>query len=219
MKHTGLIVCAAPAPGAQDVVRRLAPAADVVIAVDGGAVTCVEAGVTPSSVVGDLDSLDSATAAALRGAGVEFHVFSAEKDETDLDLALAESRKLGCTSVWVTGAFTGRLDHTLAAVGSVGQSADLMPMIVEPHQMGWVLAPDHRSSVEIDTAGTTFSVIALSDIATVSVQEAQWPLDHVEIVRLSSRGISNVALGERACVTVHRGRVLVIAQIAPDMAS
>jgi len=210
MGLTALIVCAARAEGAEDTVRRLAHEVDVVIAVDGGAHTCEDASVRPSVVVGDLDSLDSDTAERLRASGVEFQVFPVLKDETDLELALNEVRQRGVTEVVVTGAFSGRLDHTLAAVGSLMRAADLRPRIEEPDQSGWLLSALHKASARVTPEGATFSAISLGTASVISVEGAQWPLHQHRLDGLSSFGVSNTVVGGAATVTVHSGTVLVM---------
>jgi len=187
----------------------LAADSDLVIGVDGGAAICLSAGVLPDLVVGDLDSLDPANATQLRDSGVEFVVFPALKDESDLDLALHQARVRGLSRVVVTGAFSGRLDHTLAAVGSVERAADLWPTIEEPGQRGWVLSASHRHTVRLDPVGACFSVVALAGEATVSIGGAQWVLDEATLATLASLGVGNVITEESASVRVHAGTVLV----------
>jgi len=209
VSRTALIVCAAPVAGTDEILRACAPIADLLIAVDGGAGVCVAAGYRPDLVVGDLDSLDVAVATELRSRGVEFVVFPVLKDETDLDLALQQARARGCTEVTITGAFSGRLDHTLAAIGTVARAADLRPVIREPHQTGWMLSADHRDALRVTPKGTTFSVLAITSAATVSISGSHWQLDHAKLGALQSVGVSNTVVGGAGTVHVHSGVALV----------
>ena len=63
-------------------------------------------------MIGDFDSLDEATAGALRTAGVEFVRHPVRKDVTDGELAVDEALRRGAGEVVLAGA-TGALDHTL----------------------------------------------------------------------------------------------------------
>lgn len=218
MSSVALIVCAAPAPGADTLVRKLDSRSDHTIAVDGGAEVCLSAGIVPDVVVGDLDSLSTRSAEVLKTAGVRFAVVGVDKDVTDLDLAILEARSSGAGSVVVTGAFSRRLDHTLAAVGTIARAADLRPQLAEPGQTGWVLSAGHRASVEIGPTGQVFSCVPITHAATVSIDGARWPLRRATLDVASSRGVSNRVTDSQAVVRVHTGTVLVL-RCDPDVSA
>jgi thiamine pyrophosphokinase len=112
--------------------------------------------------------------------------------------------------VTVCAAFSGRLDHTLAAVGALARAADLLPRISEPGQEGWLLDSRHRAELAIGPSGATFSLVALDAGATVTVSGARWPLHYVNLDALGSLGISNRVEGDASQVRVHEGAVLVM---------
>lgn len=204
-----LIVGAAPAPGAADVVRLLAAEAADVIAADGGATVCLEAGVTPDVVIGDFDSLDATTAAALRSKAVDLVAHPSDKDRTDLSLACELARARHARGLRLTCAYANRMDHTIAALGVALSAADLSPEIVEPAWRGWILSANARSTLELEANGATVSVIALGGVARVSATGVRWPLERATLAALSDLGVSNIGSGERTCIVVHEGAVLV----------
>jgi len=205
-----LIVAAAPQPAGVDRIAALARDATLVIGVDGGAGACLRAGVTPSVVVGDLDSLADTDRDILQVGGSEFVVASPDKDVTDLDLALEYASHGGARRVVATCCTSGRLDHTLAALGSLARASHLWPRIAEHDVDGWILAAAHRRDVTLDVAGATFSVMAVLEDAVVSVEGAKWPLDRARLSTLGSLGVSNIVLSGGAVVTVHEGTVAVL---------
>ena len=81
---------------------------------------CFEARVRPDIVLGDFDSLDPATLERLRSDGASILAFPADKDQTDLEIAFDVARERRATTVTLTAASTGRLDHTLGALGRTG---------------------------------------------------------------------------------------------------
>lgn len=211
MEGRVLIVAAAPYVDADaEFLKRLATDASFVAGVDGGAGRCLDAGIVPDVVIGDLDSLDLSHARALRERGVPFEIAPADKDVTDLDLTLDHVAALGATDIVLTGCVSGRLDHTLAVIGSLAHHAGLRPVVAEPSLDGWILADRYRDKVRIVDAGATFSVIPVLGEAVVSVSGARWPLEHARLAGLGSRGVSNVALAEGAAVQIHAGRALVL---------
>lgn len=205
-----LLVGAAPDHGQRDLLEAWAAEADLVIAIDGGASHCLAAGVRPDLVVGDLDSLDAATRLALEHAGVPIERHPSEKDQTDLELALDTARRAGADRLDVTLVTGGRLDHELASLGALAGAADLWPHLVEAHVEGWILSTSGRAILELPAAGTRFSVLALDGPSRVTVTGVRWPLEDAELMPLSTLGVSNRTLDEKALVKVGAGTPIVI---------
>lgn len=208
-----LVVCAAPVAGSAALVTELSRDAELIVAVDGGAAICREAEVMPHILVGDMDSVDTAILEEVRAAGTRIITHPAEKDETDLDLALALAADEGATAVVVTAAFSGRLDHTLAACGSLAKAscAAIHVDYREPHERGWVLRADHGDvALTVRPAGAAVSIVALVGPAVVSARGTRWTLERAALEPLASRGVSNVIVADEARVIVHQGVVLVL---------
>ncbi len=206
-----LLVAAAAEPASPQLLARLAPNADVVIAVDGGAELCRESGVVPSVVVGDLDSTSSDTVDRLLSQGVPIHRYPVEKDATDLELAIGEARRMGATEIVVTAATSGRLDHTLGTLAALSAAADLAPTLVEPDLAGWLLGGSGRSSLQLTGVGATISLIPWGGVALVSATGVRWPLSRAEIGPETTLGVSNVVCAAAgAMLTVHQGMVFAL---------
>jgi len=215
-----LLVCAAPTIGLETVVAEKALSSDLIVAVDGGAALCARAGVVPNAIVGDFDSVDAKTLDRLESSGVELVRYSPDKSVTDLDLALDFARDRGATSVTVCAAMSGRVDHSLAAVGSLLRAADLRPVFLEPAQRGWILSSRHLSVLDLDLEGSTFSVMALETGTLVSITGARWLLDRHDLAVLDSHGVSNRVMEGGARVVVHSGAALVVnPEISPPLSA
>lgn len=212
MKHVTLIVGAAPAAGADHFYRALLASAEKVVACDAAGEWCCALGRIPDIAVGDFDSATLGAAERLRGVGVDVRVYPREKDETDLDLALRAARETGCQKVVFTAAFTLRLDHTLAAVGTLLRASDMEVSVQEPGFFGVLADAAACPSVSFSTApGQTVSVIALRAASGVSLTGLAYPLDNADLDLLSSLGVSNTASGGHVSVTLAEGTVLVLA--------
>ena len=79
---------------------------DLIIAADGGLRNAALRGGTPSLVLGDMDSLESAQVP--EGA----RLYPVRKDATDTMLAIKPGLEEGCREFLLFGALGGRLDHT-----------------------------------------------------------------------------------------------------------
>lgn len=189
----------------------LALSADLVVAADGGALHLMRWGVAPAVVVGDMDSLDEATLAGLaaRGARIERH--PADKDESDLELALARAVELGARRITVLGAFGGRIDYTIAnslllADGrwaGVDLRAVLGATTVRP-----LRGP---SELRIEAGrGAVVSLLPLGRAAGITTEGLRFPLADGALREGASRGVSNEVIAVPARVRLRDGVLLVV---------
>ncbi|MBI5232059.1 MAG: thiamine diphosphokinase [Coriobacteriales bacterium] len=203
----GASSCGSQAAG---LLRRLAAKADLVIAADGGADRCLDAGVKPDIVVGDFDSASTHALERVEDAGASIERYPEDKDESDLDLAIASARASGANRILLTCVTGGRFDHALVLVGSLVRAADLAPEIHEPSLSAWLLDAHHTGSLDVAEEGARLSVIPVGGPAEVTASGVRWPLENDTLEHLGSRGLSNVVEGGPATITVHRGTALVV---------
>jgi thiamine pyrophosphokinase len=213
-----LVVGAAPAPDEDAFYRQLLSGAGVVVAADAAAEWCVALGRVPDVAVGDFDSAVAGAPERLGALGVRVARFPSEKDDSDLDIALAEARRLGATTVTITAAAHLRLDHTLAGLGSLLSVADLQGALVEPELAAWPLDAGARRALPLEgPSGALVSVFAASGTAEgVTLEGFRYPLTEATLEPLASLGLSNELAGGPASVTLRRGRLLVLAVGRPD---
>ncbi len=209
MRGRALLIGAAPVPGVAQLVASLGPEHEYVIAIDGGVRACIEAAIAPDVVIGDFDSATEADLRTVEAAGARLVGFPADKDVTDLDLALDEAARLGVGEVTLTGVVGSRADHTIVAMGSLSRAAaEFAVSLREPGLAGWVVFSGE--SLELTGAGSTVSLLALPAQAIVSVSGVRWPLVRHELQPMSSLGTSNIITASQARVEVHEGTVLVL---------
>lgn len=210
-RRTVLLVGSAPVPFDVEHYVALINGADFVIAADGGVALCRRAGRVPDVCVGDFDSAPSETIQWAREAGAELRQFPTAKSESDLDLAVEVARDFGATSVILTAAFAGRLDHTLAALGTLVRAADLNAVADEPEWRAHALTAGQDATLALDEPiGTVVSLMAVGDSSRVSLSGFAFPLRDEQLQTLSSRGLSNVVASRSQSVTLHEGTAVVI---------
>ncbi len=181
--------------------------AELRIAADGGARNArLFLGRAPQVVIGDMDSIDDATRVWLDENRVESIQHPRAKDETDLELALMLAAERGATESIVLGAFGGRLDHFFANVMLLSRTPRLKMMDATGEM--WVGKGDETIQ---GRTGDTMSLIPLDAFVTGVVTTAlEYPLHAETLERGSTRGISNVMLGEQARVQWSDGTLLLV---------
>lgn len=214
-----LIAGAAPEPGGEGYYGRLLATAPFVIAADAAAEWCVALGRTPELVVADFDSSAPGAAERLSDAGSEVLGFPSAKDASDLDLALAEARARSVTTVTFTAMTSLRLDHTLAALGTVLDAADLEARVLEPSLAGWALDGASRPGLELrGDRGSVVSIFAVGGVsAGISLEGFRFPLTEASLGPMTSHGLSNELIGAEARITLRAGRILVLSPGAPGL--
>ena len=197
-----LIVAGGPPPRT---VGRL-PETDLVIAADRGADHAIALGLTVDLLVGDLDSVSPEALAAC--SRVVQH--PPDKDDTDLELALAAAMEAGASSATVVASAGGRFDHALAnllVTSSNRWSALKVNLIVDRAHVHVV-----RDEVALKgEVGEPVSLLAVSGLATgVSTLGLRWTLADARLEIGSGLGVSNEFTSQNAKVTVGSGVVLVV---------
>lgn len=194
-------------------VRQVLARAQLVIGADGGAAHIAAAGGVCDVIVGDQDSLPSATLDRARAAGADILDFPTAKDATDGELALREALGRGATSITIVGALGGpRVDHLLANVALLAHpSLRGVDAVIE--DVGYRIWLVRGSSSWRGDAGDCVTLLAVGgDAHGVTTQGLRYALQDGTLAHGSSLGVSNEMTGPQAEVSIARGSVLVIHQ-------
>lgn len=192
--------------------RRLVLEAELLVAADAAAEWCVSLGRDPDLAVGDFDSASPHAVERLEARGVPVSAFPEDKDASDLELAVDAARQRGARALTLTAAFSARIDHTLAAFGTLAAAADLDAEAREPGFAAWGLDGTSRPTLSLALApGAVLSVLALGEARGVTLTGMRFPLREATLGPLSSLGISNVAQDAVVSVSLAEGRLVVVA--------
>ena len=185
--------------------------ADMIIAADSGAATALHYGCTPSFVVGDFDSLDTALLQELSERGSQVRRVAVEKDETDTELAVQVAIEQGATSITLLGAFGGaRFDHTLANILLLAGFEHVPIRIVDGPAICWLVRGPGSSEVN-GRVGDLVSLLPLTgDASGVRTKGLYYALNGETLYFGRPRGMSNVLVEEHAEVFVEGGMLVVI---------
>jgi thiamine pyrophosphokinase len=185
---------------------------DYVIAADGGAFALERWKLLPHLIVGDMDSLGDAGVERFAKQGIPVAKFSAAKDQSDLELAVAQAIEVGATEIVLLGALGGeRLDH---------ETANLL-LLADPGydrvrleaRRGALRVRPLRGEGSLSLAGPVGTLVTLlpvnGDADGVSTQGLRFPLKDETLRFGRARGLSNEVASMPAKVTVRKGSLLV----------
>ena len=181
---TGVTLVGAGLPHASDIAESMAIAPHLVAA-DGGANSCIAAGVEPSAVIGDLDSITDETRAALPKARI---IEYADQDITDFEKSL---RLIDAPFVVAAGFTDGRLDHTLAVFSVLARRVGPPALVLGSEDVAFAAPRQLALDLPGDTRFSLFPMARMTGRST----GLRWPIDGLTLDPLGRLGTSNQASG------------------------
>jgi thiamine pyrophosphokinase len=206
-----VVVVASGAMAADDV--RWLDVADLVIAADGGSMALNTLGRRPDRLIGDLDSTDAALVERLETDGVRIDRHPADKEATDLELAMGAAIAGGASEIVILGGLGGsRFDHELANLLLLADPRleGIDARIVRGPTTVRVMRP--RAVLTLSGGpGDLVSLLPIGgDAAGVTTGGLRWPLADATLRLGASRGISNEIRATPASISLEQGRLVVI---------
>jgi len=195
-----------PAPGVGNALPRGAK----VVAADSGLDAALALGLEVTVAVGDFDSASPEAIAAAERSGVPIERHPAEKDATDLELALDRALAMDPRRIVVVAARGGRLDHDLANVLllAAAQYADVEIDAIVGDARVHVVRGERTLA---GAPGSTLTLLPLNGPAVgVTTDGLAYPLRGETLEPGTSRGVSNVFETDTARVTVDEGLLLAV---------
>jgi thiamine pyrophosphokinase len=191
-------------------VRRLIHPSDLLLAADGGTHHLRNLGLVPSTIIGDLDSLTVEDRHWANEHHARLLMYPRDKNETDLELALAYAIAQGSNEIILVGALGGRLDQTLGnlALLTDPRLSAFNVRLDDGIEEAWFV---RRTSIIRGEPGDIISLIPWSRPVTgVTTDGLRWPLRGETLYPDKTRGISNEMLGESSSVSIDSGLLFLI---------
>ena len=181
---------------------------DLVIAADGGYDNLISLGITPSIIIGDLDSVR-----AQLPQNVELIRHKVEKDETDAHLAYLEGAKRGYTEFELYGGAGGREDHTFANYSLLlyaKNEGNNIKLVSE--NMDVCVIKDEKREFS-GREGATFSAFAIGGAARgVTIDGLYYSAWDATLLPEFPLAVSNHFIGTVATVEVRQGALLIMTE-------
>lgn len=180
---------------------------DVVICADGGFDNAALFGIKPNIVVGDMDSIKGAVPQE-----VEVIVFPVKKDKTDTEIAIDYAIGRGIEEIVIIGEMVGKLSHTLANIY-------LLKYIDDKGARGELISSKERivlikrgKSRIFGNRGKEFSLIPANDCRGLSIYNAEYELERMNVKIGSTLCINNKFIGEETKISLEYGEMIAVVE-------
>ncbi|HNV72698.1 MAG TPA: thiamine diphosphokinase [Candidatus Ozemobacteraceae bacterium] len=181
---------------------------DLIIAVDHGGDLLRTWNLDADTVIGDLDSLSPEALKHHLDRGAEVVRYSADKNETDLELALRSLPNDPHAEIYLTNLWGGRFDHSIMNLLMMSHFT-CKGLLVFPTTdgIGGIMSAGQLAVAAPHHLGT--ALIALSsEVTGISSHGVQWPLQKETLRFGESRGVSNRLIRSPWRLQAHTGTLL-----------
>ena len=183
---------------------------DYIICADGGTRHSLALGLTPNLVIGDMDSIETNHWRELEKAGVSIELFPAEKNETDLELAIRRALELEPMEIIILGALGGRVDQILGNIALLNVPLHASPSICIDDGVEEIFFCRDHAQVH-GRSGDIVSLIPWgSAVHGVKTENLKWSLQKETLHPDRTRGISNEMTEDVAMIKISSGLLLVV---------
>lgn len=205
-----VIIFAAGKYGKKEYYRNIITSDDFLLCADGGANFAYSLGLVPNLVLGDFDSIAPDVQKLLENEGCPFVKYPAEKDESDLELALEHALRIKPEEIIIFGALGGRIDHALANIFLL-ETAVPPELSFSLRDEGLAIYLFNESLVLEGNKGDILSLLPLSEKAeNVRTEGLSYPLKGEVLYRNQTRGLSNIFVSEKVMITISAGKIIAI---------
>ncbi|OKL37178.1 thiamine diphosphokinase [Domibacillus mangrovi] len=195
---------------------RLLDIGDTVwIGVDRGALYLLNRGIIPMKALGDFDSVSDKERQKIINAVPDHVQYPAEKDETDLEIALTYAISKKPDAIHLYGVTGGRLDHFFGAVTLLMKdevmNEGIAVSIIDRYNHIALYKPGR---IEVEAAENDhyyYSFFAMNEkVEELTLEGFKYPLVSHLLKSGSSRCVSNEIIGKKAVFSFQSGILMVI---------
>lgn len=197
----------------RELLDKLLPLAQEIIAADAGAEKLLSWGIIPDIIVGDLDSVSPEVISQINSLGILQERLPEAKNETDLHVALMKALDRKPQEIMIVGALGGaRYDHMLANIGLLEWLAEKQinaVMLNKTNRIRFLTGPGKCRLTK--SVFTYVSLIPITyKVEGIITKGLKYPLKSETLIRGQTRGISNEWDQKEATVSIEKGKLLIV---------
>ncbi|MCD5322638.1 MULTISPECIES: thiamine diphosphokinase [Pontibacillus] len=182
------------------------------IGADRGAITLVNEGISPDYAVGDFDSVSKEELEEIKHSSKEFTKHPAEKDETDLEIAVRKALSLEAEVIYFFGVTGGRLDHALTNLQILAplENQGIKGVVIDKGNWVECKSPG-RHEVFNDPDYPNISFIPFTpEVRGLTLGGFYYPLENAYVPWGSTLCVSNKLISEKGTFSFEHGILLLI---------
>jgi thiamine pyrophosphokinase len=184
----------------------------IIVCADSGAEHARALGLTPHSIVGDLDSISADTLSHFESLGVNvLRIHDQNRDDFEKALEYIASFHHG--AVTVLGLTGLRTDHALTNLSVMLRWSDRFHSLIAVDSFAsYQFLTEKRNKIEREAKlGQLISLMPFGVAKGVKTENLQYGLSHEDLALGEREGLSNVAMGSPVRISIESGALLVIA--------
>lgn len=152
-----------------------------IVAADGGANTCLQYGVKPDAVIGDLDSIEEKSKVQIKDDRIHF---VSSQDDTDFEKSL---NRINAPLIIGVGFLGDRVDHQMAVQTALVKHYNKKILLIGEHDIVFLTPPEFSLTLENDCRVSLYPMAK----CTVVSKGLKWKTEDIVFSPLNTIGTSN----------------------------
>ena len=178
-----------------------------IIGVDSGAMHLFNRSITPTTVLGDLDSIESSLLKKIKTMDIELINYETDKDKTDFELSLNNIDNPNEKNIYLIGGEGGEIDH-LFSIFSLIINYEFAENLTWFYKDKTII---FKTNVSIKMElGSNFSIIPITQLESLTIIGAKWEVNKIDVKPGSTKTLRNISISDEVTINCVDGLFSVI---------
>ena len=178
-----------------------------IIGVDSGAMHLFNRSITPTTVLGDLDSIESSLLKKIKTMDIELINYETDKDKTDFELSLNNIDNPNEKNIYLIGGEGGEIDH-LFSIFSLIINYEFAENLTWFYKDKTII---FKTNVSIKMElGSNFSIIPITQLESLTITGAKWDVNKIDVKPGSTKTLRNISISDEVTINCEDGLFSVI---------
>jgi len=178
-----------------------------IIGVDSGAMHLFNRSITPTTVLGDLDSIESSLLKKIKTMDIDLINYETDKDKTDFELSLNNIDNPKEKNIYLIGGEGGEVDH-LFSIFSLIINYEFAENLTWFYKDKTII---FKTNVSIKMElGSNFSIIPITQLESLTITGAKWDVNKIDVKPGSTKTLRNISISDEVTINCEDGLFSVI---------
>ena len=178
-----------------------------IIGVDSGAMHLFNRSITPTTVLGDLDSIESSLLKKIKKMDIDLINYETDKDKTDFELSLNNIDNPNEKNIYLIGGEGGEVDH-LFSIFSLIINYEFAENLTWFYKDKTII---FKTNVSIRMElGSNFSIIPITQLESLTITGAKWDVNKIDVKPGSTKTLRNISISDEVTINCKNGLFSVI---------